>query len=285
AARSLAGAAGIHPVLAELKPRHGSQGLAYTRSNAGPIRVRAESPSVTRKRAFLNHARIWTLLGHPNRSIGHGPLAAGCACGKTCLTAGSGTTMQLDLAASARSPPRRSGVLKSAGKRGQTLGFAGHGLGTKASDETFDGVVKRCVARPIPRQAARETRWQDLARQLDGVSKMPAGEDRILELFESDPAQRDVHPEVRGASLERVAKRVARLLGITGLPELQALLEVRLHLFDAARMNQLEGVWASLHRSQSDRPGTRARPPTRIFTRSRAGPRPTATSFPHQTTS
>src|SRR5208282_5833054 len=56
AARSLAGAAGIHPVLAELKPRHGSQGLTYTRSNAGPIRVRAESPSVTRKRAFLNHA-------------------------------------------------------------------------------------------------------------------------------------------------------------------------------------------------------------------------------------
>src|SRR5208282_4587551 len=56
AARSLAGAAGIHTVLAELKPRHGSQGLAYTRSNAGPIRVRAESPSVTRKRAFLNHA-------------------------------------------------------------------------------------------------------------------------------------------------------------------------------------------------------------------------------------
>src|SRR5208337_4758536 len=114
---------------------------------------------------------------------------------------------------------------------------------------------------------------------------MPAGEDRILELFESDPAQRDVHPEVRGASLERVAKGVARLLGITGLPELQALLEVRLHLFDAARMNQLVDARTSLHRGQSDRPGTLARPPMRISTRSPAGPRPPATSFPHQSTS
>src|SRR5271166_70462 len=114
---------------------------------------------------------------------------------------------------------------------------------------------------------------------------MAAGEDRIVELFESDPAQSDVHPEVRGASLERVAKGVARLLGITGLPELQALLEVRLHLFDAARMNQFVGVRTSLHRGQSDRPGTLARPPMRIPTRSLAGPRPLATSFPHQSTS
>jgi hypothetical protein len=42
-------------VRAELKPRHVNRG-SRTRSNAGPIRVRAESPSVTRKRAFLNHA-------------------------------------------------------------------------------------------------------------------------------------------------------------------------------------------------------------------------------------
>ncbi len=32
--------------------------LASTRSNAGPIKVRAEIPSVTRKRAFLNHAHL-----------------------------------------------------------------------------------------------------------------------------------------------------------------------------------------------------------------------------------
>ena len=34
--------------------------LASTRSTAGPLRVRAESPSVTRKRAFLNHAQSFT---------------------------------------------------------------------------------------------------------------------------------------------------------------------------------------------------------------------------------
>ena len=32
------GTSGLHAVLAELKPRHVSQELAYTRSNAGPIR-------------------------------------------------------------------------------------------------------------------------------------------------------------------------------------------------------------------------------------------------------
>ncbi len=43
---------GIHPLRAELKTPHGIEGLAQTRSNAGPIRVRAEIPSVTRKRKF-----------------------------------------------------------------------------------------------------------------------------------------------------------------------------------------------------------------------------------------
>ena len=47
---------GYTPVRAELKTPHGKEGFAQTRSNAGPIRVRAEIPSVTRKRAFLNQA-------------------------------------------------------------------------------------------------------------------------------------------------------------------------------------------------------------------------------------
>ena len=36
----------------------GNQRLAKTRSSAEPLRVRAEVPSVTRKRACLNHARV-----------------------------------------------------------------------------------------------------------------------------------------------------------------------------------------------------------------------------------
>ncbi len=46
----------------EAEDPHGKQGFAQTRSNAGPIRVRAEIPSVTRKRAFLNQARLCEIL-------------------------------------------------------------------------------------------------------------------------------------------------------------------------------------------------------------------------------
>ena len=60
--RSLAGTSGIHPVRAELKTPHGKEGLAQTRSNAGPIRVRAEIPSVTRKRAFLNQVQKYIVI-------------------------------------------------------------------------------------------------------------------------------------------------------------------------------------------------------------------------------
>ncbi len=82
------GTSGIHPVRAELKTPHGKEGLAQTRSNAGPIRVGAEIPSVTRKRAFLNQAasggdqavapgrdfalRLWDLSGQAE--IKRGPL-------------------------------------------------------------------------------------------------------------------------------------------------------------------------------------------------------------------
>ncbi len=44
---------------AGVRPR---QGLVHTRFNAGPIRIRAEIPSVTRKWAFLNHAGFPSLM-------------------------------------------------------------------------------------------------------------------------------------------------------------------------------------------------------------------------------
>jgi hypothetical protein len=51
------------------------QGLAYTHFNAGPIRIRAEIPGVTRKRAFLNHALFpdSPLWGEVGRRPGHRP--------------------------------------------------------------------------------------------------------------------------------------------------------------------------------------------------------------------
>ena len=44
----------------------GNQRLAKTRSSAEPLRVRAEVPSVTRKRAFLNHAVLLLTLAPCN---------------------------------------------------------------------------------------------------------------------------------------------------------------------------------------------------------------------------
>src|SRR4051794_12710163 len=63
AARALAGAPGVHALRAELRLQAREEGPTWTRSKAGPMRVR----TVTRKTSLLNHALIRSLSDQSDR--------------------------------------------------------------------------------------------------------------------------------------------------------------------------------------------------------------------------
>ena len=111
-------------------------------------------------------------------------------------------------------------------------------------------------------------------RQFDGVAEMPAGKSRIAEFLQREPSQSDVSPEIVVASLECVAKRVACLLGVSGVPEFQTLPIIGLRLLHAAGVDQLELILAALHTDQGNgtRPGPTAARARSLSTTPARGP-------------
>src|SRR5260370_29116725 len=77
--------------------------------------------------------------------------------------------------------------------------------------------------------------------ELERIAEMATRQRRIVKIIQRDLAERHVGPQVVMTSGERIAQRVTSGFRITGLPELDALLVIRLHFLDAARVNQLEG--------------------------------------------
>ena len=80
----------------------------------------------------------------------------------------------------------------------------------QAPQQPVHGLEKGSIVGPMGRQSPRELGGQCLADELDRIAEMAARQRRVVELFECDPAQGGVNPEVVAAFRERITQGIAR---------------------------------------------------------------------------
>jgi hypothetical protein len=101
------------------------------------------------------------------------------------------------------------------------------------------------------RQAGGEVARDGFLGKFVGVAEVASGEWGVFKLFERDPAERDVDPDVIAAPLEGEAEGVASGFGISGFAEFDPFLVVEFHLADAFRVDQDEVVAADPLQAQA----------------------------------
>ncbi len=124
----------------------------------------------------------------------------------------------------------------------------------KRLNQTLERLIKRSIGRSIGRENAGEAGKNRALDQFDSIAEVAAGEAGVAEIFQRDPTEAEMNPDVVAAGGQGIAKGVSGSLGIASRADLHPFLVIHLRLMDTAGVSEFEAV--SPDRDHAERPGS-----------------------------